>query len=231
MKKYFLVALLLASSAFADSPEQIAADYRKQATQAVSRLNQSLEKAATPLITKLVSSGDTDGAALLTAQLKDKLTGEPVPAPHGSAVLLFAQYDQARTKSLKPVQKSSIVRIDSMLKAAGGPKLETVTELGKVRAEIEAGKMVATSTFPSAWTYHKTAESVVMGDLTLAPEGTWKLVDVTSGQITTGTWKQTSSTTADLNTGALIWKLDYQGKSGVIARPDIGNRYIKLVHK
>jgi hypothetical protein len=134
-------ALLLATSALADSPDAILKDYRTRAAQAVERLNFSLKNTATPLITKLVSSGDTDGAALLTSQLKDKLAGEPVPTPQASAAPLFSLYDEAIAKALVPVQKSSIARIDSLLKTAGSPKLETVTELGKVRAEIEAGKV------------------------------------------------------------------------------------------
>ncbi|MBN8420105.1 MAG: hypothetical protein J0L73_14400 [Verrucomicrobia bacterium] len=146
MKHLPLALLLLVSFAtcsLADSPEAILKDYRKQASQAVERLNQSLEKAATPLITKLVSSGDTAGAELLTSQMKAKIAGEPVAAPQASAVQLFSLYDDARAKALAPVQKSSIARIDGLLKTAGGAKLETVTELGKVREEIEAGKVSA----------------------------------------------------------------------------------------
>ncbi len=147
--KQLLFTLLLVSfaattvSALADSPEAILKDYRRLAAQALERVNQSLEKAATPLITKLVSSGDTAGAALLTAQLKDKLAGEPVPSPQASAAQLFSLYDDARAKALLPAQKSSVARIDSLLKTAGGAKLETVAELGKVREEVEAGKVSA----------------------------------------------------------------------------------------
>ncbi|MFC5458176.1 hypothetical protein [Prosthecobacter fluviatilis] len=141
--KQLLLTLLLVSfastSALADSPEAILKDYRKQAAQAVERVNQSLEKAAIPLITKLAKDGDAAGAELLTNQLKEKLAGESVPSPQASAVQLFSMYDDARAKALAPVQKSNIARIDSMLKTAGGPKLETITELGKVREEIVAG--------------------------------------------------------------------------------------------
>jgi opacity protein-like surface antigen len=145
LMKHLLLALLLvsfaSSSVLADSPDAILKDYRKQATQAMERLNQSLEKTATPMITKLVSSGDTAGAEELTAQLKAKVAGEPVDKPQASAMQLFSLYDEARAKALAPVQKSSIARIDSLLKTAGGPKLETLTELGKVREEIEEGKV------------------------------------------------------------------------------------------
>ena len=83
MKSFFAALLLLASAslAHADSPEAILKDYRKQSMQAVERLNQSLEKAATPLISKLVASGDTAGAEQLSSQLKVTLAGGPVAAP------------------------------------------------------------------------------------------------------------------------------------------------------
>ena len=144
--KHLLLALLLVSisSALADTPAQISADYRKAAATALTKLNDTLEKAATPLIAKLITSGDTAGAEQLGAQLKAKLAGEPVPTPQASATLLFAQYDQARLNALEPVQKASIARIDGMLKnTANASKLETVTELGRVRSEIEAGNVAA----------------------------------------------------------------------------------------
>ena len=146
MKHLLLATLLLAtfSSALADTPAKIAEDYRKASAAALVKVNETLEQAATPLIAKLISSGDTAGAEQLTTQLKAKLAGQPVPTPQASATLLFAQYDQARAKALDPVQKASISRIETMLKpGAGSPKLETVTELGKVRAEIEAGNLAA----------------------------------------------------------------------------------------
>lgn len=141
MKHLLLAVLLLASfsSAFADTPAKIAEDYRKQAAVALIKLNETLEKATTPLIAKLVASGDTAGADTLAEQLKAKLAGEPAATPHASATLLFAQYDQARAKALEPVQKASIARIETLLKSTSGTlKLETITELSKVRAEIEA---------------------------------------------------------------------------------------------
>ncbi len=193
MKQLLLALLLvsLASSALADSPEAILKDYRKAATQAVERLNQSLEKAATPIITKLVKDGDTDGAEELTGQLKAKLAGEAVSAPQASAVQLFSLYDEARAKALAPVQKSSIARIDSQLKTAGGAKLETVTELGKVREEIETGKAAPPlAGFVKEWTYHLTAGTDhVSGTVTFARNGTLKL-DFPNNK-DEGTWKKT----------------------------------------
>ena len=117
MKHLLPFVLLLAtfSSALADTPSKIAEDYRKAAEAALTKVNGMLESAATPLIAKLISSGDTDGADALAAQLKAKLAGEPVATPQASAALLFAQYDQARAKALEPVQRASISRIESLV--------------------------------------------------------------------------------------------------------------------
>uniref|UniRef100_UPI003783F9F7 hypothetical protein n=1 Tax=Prosthecobacter sp. TaxID=1965333 RepID=UPI003783F9F7 len=200
--KQLLLALLLVSfastAALADSPEAILKDYRKQATQAVERLNQSLEKAGTPLITKLVSSGDTAGAELLTSQMKAKIAGEFVPSPQASAAQLFSLYDDARAKALAPVQKSGIARIDSLLKTAGGAKLETVTELGKVRAEIEAGKAIvslsnSSKMMPALWNYYSDASmGVVNGQFIWNPEGTVELKG-TNNNSTPGRWQATNN--------------------------------------
>ncbi len=177
--KYLLAALLLVSftSAFADTPAKIAEDYRKQAAAALTKVNGMLESAATTLIAKLVTSGDTAGAEQLTAQLKSKLAGEPVPTPQASATLLFAQYDQARGKALEPVQKASISRIETLLKSASKPSLETVTELTKVRAEVEAGKAApAPPDIPMSWNYYIGRDkSYLIGELLLSADGTVSL--------------------------------------------------------
>jgi hypothetical protein len=201
MKHLLLAAaLLLATSALADSPDAILKDYRARATQAVERLNQSLEKATTPLITKLVRQGDTAGAELLTSQLKAKVAGEPFMVPHPSAASLFSLYDEARAKALVPVQKSSIARIESMLKTAGGPKLETVTELGRVRGEIDGGRVAAAldngSKFilPSSWDYYSDAnKGVAVGKLIWNADGTLALMG-TKNNSTPGRWEATSNT-------------------------------------
>ncbi len=234
--KHLLLNLLLVSltsaTVFADSPEAILKDYRKQAAQAVERLNKSLEKTATPMITKLVSSGDTAGAEQLAAQLKAKLAGEPVAAPQASAVQLFSLYDDARAKALAPVQKSSIARIDGLLKTAGGAKLETVTELGKVREEIEAGKISKTVNFPLVWTYHLSPTGgPVFGELTLTPEGKWRLFDPQKGSDSeTGDWTQLNRNTLEfkLAGNGAVWKVTFDKTSGVIDRPDVGKRYLRL---
>ena len=234
--KQRLLALLLVSfastSALADSPEAILKDYRKQASQAVERLNLSLKNATTPLITKLLSSGDTAGAELLTAQLKDKLSGEPVAAPQASAAQLFALYDGARAKALAPVQKASIARIESLLKTAGGAKADTVTALIPVRAEVESGQISQTLNFPALWTYHMSAESPAMAELTFTPDGKWSLKDIKSANVSEyGEWVQKGRFALELNWKGSIWKMTIDRKTGILDRPDVGKRYLKLPPK
>ena len=200
--KQLLLALLLVSfastSALADSPEAILKDYRKQAAQAVERINQSLEKAATPLITKLVQQGDTAGAEQLTQEMKAKIAGETIAKPQASAVQLFALYDDARAKALAPVQKSSIARIDSLLKIAGGAKLETITELGKVRAEVEGASTgaerdpiyLAKNGIRKVWGYYLSDKyDQRYGTLKLNDDGT---MTIEASNPVTGTWQKTS---------------------------------------
>ncbi len=207
--KQLLLTLLLVSfastSALADSPEAILKDYRKAALQAVERVNQSLEKAATPLITKLVKDGDTAGAELITSQMKAKIAGEPVATPHASAAQLFSLYDDARAKALAPIQKASVARIDSLLKTAGGAKLETVTELGKVREKIEDPKMslaepLSKSDFrshlkknkiPVKWGYYLSEQhDKRYGTLVLNEDGS---MSIEAASPATGTWEPTSN--------------------------------------
>lgn len=129
--------IMMVGSTLADTPTQIAADYRKEASAAVQRLNETLEKAATPLVANLVAKGDLADAEQLAEQLKAKLAGGQVLAPHSSAALLFAQYDQARSKALEPVRKAAMARIEKMLLGSETSSLETITALAKVRAEVE----------------------------------------------------------------------------------------------
>lgn len=232
--KHLLFSLLLvavaSSSALADSPDAILKDYRKAATQAVERLNQSLEKAGTPLITKLVSSGDTAGAEELSGQLKAKVAGEPVAAPQASAVQLFSLYDDARAKALAPVQKSSIARIESLLKTAGGAKLETATELGKIRAEIEEGKLgqrQAPAVVPQFWTYHmKLADNNPLSNIELKSNGEFSMTSNPPGK-----WKRAKGT--DLITITFpdkpSWTITLSGDgTAMLDRPDIGRRYMQV---
>ncbi len=194
-----------------------------------------LEKAATPLIARLISSGDTAGAGQLTTQLKAKMAGEAVPTPHASATLLFAQYDQARAKALEPAQKAGISRIDAMLKpAAGSPKLELVTELGKVREEIEGASAspaaVAANDFPMHWSYHLKPERLVdNGYIDMKTDGT--LVIGNANDSSGGRWSTTSkpnvlSVFLEGEKGGENCEMRINGKEAELVRP-IGTRYLK----
>jgi hypothetical protein len=227
MKHLLPFVLLLAtfSTALADTPAKIAEDYRKAAAAALTKVNGMLESAATPLIAKLVTSGDTTGAEQLTEQLKAKLAGEPVATPQASATLLFAQYDQARTKALEPAQKASISRIDSLLKSAGKPSLETVTELTKVRAEIEAGKVENESPLPVEWIYKRTPNDRDEAKILLNAGGRF-LID--NGSIKkTGSWRRSadkSGITVQLEDGEK-WTVEITDGIGKIQCPS-GIRYM-----
>ncbi len=234
--KHLLVALLLVSftSAFADTPAKIAEDYRKAAAAALVKVNETLEKATVPLIATLVKAGDTAGAEELQQQLKAKTAGEPVVKPQASAANMFKLYDAARVKALVPAQQAAVARIDSMLAGSEGRKLEVVTELGKVRAEIEAGKAAAvavtTDSFPMHWSYHMKPDRLVdNGFVDMTPDGTLVMGNV--NESTPGKWSVTSKTNVldvflDTKKGRENCLMRINGNEAELVRP-IGTRYLK----
>lgn len=219
-----LAALTLTTAA--DTPDAILKDYRTRATQATQRLNDTLEKQATPLIAALVGKGDTAGAEALTAQVKAKLAGEPVAAPHVSAATLFAQYDGARATALKPVQSASIARLDSLLKVAGGPKIEALAEISKARGEIEAGQITNPKAIPVEWTYHQTADGKPDANIRLNPDGVFQIDD--GREIKTGSWKPAKKGTLNIILGKDTWIVTVADGLGTIRR-DVGTRYMRPV--
>lgn len=232
--KRLLAALFLtafSTAALADNAETVLKDYRKQAATALAKLNQTLEKATTPLVAGLISSGDSAGAEQLTAQLKSKLAGEPVPTPQASATLLFTQYDQARAKALEPVQKTALSRIDTLLKSsASASKLETVTELGKVRTEIESGLMrekKATGAVPEFWTYHMTPNDPNSGGIVeLNPNGTFVLTNTPPGKWTQSKIDYLITVTLPDN---VTWTITLNGDgTAFLDRPEAGRRYLRV---
>jgi hypothetical protein len=236
MKHLLLAALLLAtfSSALADTPAKIAEDYRKAATAALTKVNETLEKATVPLIATLVKAGDTAGAAELRQQLKTKLAGEPVLNPQASAANIFKLYDAARVKALDPAQKAAVARIEAMLNGKEGGNLDVVTELGKVRAEINAGgaagAAVTASPFPMHWSYHLKPERLVdNGFIDLKPDGT--LVMGNADSSTPGKWSATKKTNVlnvvlDTDKGVENCEMRINGDEAELVRP-IGTRYLK----
>lgn len=246
MKKHFhllaaAAVLLLATSALADTAAKIAADYQKQAAKALERVNDTLEKATVPLIADLVKAGDGAGAEALRDQLKSKLAGEPVLKPQAAAAVLFLSYDTARLKALEPVQKAAISRIDAMLGGSEGRKLEVVTELARVREEIELSRVTGTATqLPEVWTYHVTEKpdgsvGVVYGEMHFKPDGTVLMLD--RGKDKTpkpGQWK--SNKKGDKITIKMdylkgdegVWQMEVKGTTATMDCPGVSRRYMRV---
>lgn len=82
-----ILAALVTVTALAETPAQIAADYRAKAETALEKVNATLEKATVPIIADLVKAGDTTGADEVKAQLKAKQDGEPVAKPHAKVAV------------------------------------------------------------------------------------------------------------------------------------------------
>ncbi len=189
MKTFLAALLLLATSAFAaDTPAKIAEDYRKQAAAALTKVNDTLEKATVTLVAALVKAGDTEGADTLREQMKTKMEGQPVLKPQASATALFKSYDAARMKALEPAQKAAISRIDAMLAGSEARKMDVVAELGKVRAEVAAGSVMPSApALPTEWSFRRTPTDGMIGVFTLNPDGTAKME---GGGGNVGQWKR-----------------------------------------
>lgn len=186
-----LLAALVTVTALAETPDQIAADYRAKAKTALEKVNSTLEKATVPIIADLVKAGDTTGADEVKAQLKAKQDGEPVAKPHAKAANLFTLYDAARLRALDPIQQATIRKLDAVLAAADGKKLEVVDAVKTVRAEVEAGRVGSfVSVPPPNWTFHRTRKGPADGSVVFGPKGD---VTFTSkvGNKTHGQWSQT----------------------------------------
>lgn len=232
--KHLLLALLLAafSTALADTPSIIAADYRLQSAQVVQRLNEKLEQSAAPLAAKLLQQGDAAGAQQITKEVRAKTAGELVRSENAGLTKLFAQYDQARAKAVAAVQKASIARIDALLQTPAGAKLDTLSALGRLRTEIDADTPITAAPMPLRWTYHRNDASPSMGDLIFNLDGTWALIDADAKSrygTQKGGWVQTGKNSLDLTYKGAVWKMTYGDSSGSIDRPDIGKRHLKAV--
>lgn len=120
-----------------------------------------------------------------------------------------------------------LARLDSLLKVAGGPKLDDLEALTKARAEIEAGKIIDPKAIPVEWTYHQTAESKPDATIKLNPNGVFEIDD--GGGVKTGSWK------AGKKPGLLTilfnnntWNVTVKDGLGTIQR-DVGTRYMRPV--
>ncbi len=231
MKTHILTLAAIAALTtigLADSPDAILKDYRKQATQATQRLNETLEKQSSPIITDLLRKNDTAGAEAVATQVKAKLSGEPIVSPHVSAAALFAQYDGARATALQPIQKATLKRLDSLLNVPGGPKTEDLASLTKAKAEVEAGK--TSQLIPTRWSYHASLDAPPIAEMSLSPNGTFTLSIVSKGTKEIGAWKVSEKpSTISLTYGGQTWDMTVDGRKASMNRPDSGMRYLKAI--
>lgn len=228
MKMLLLIFAAIATSAIAQTtPAAIRADFDEKSAPITKKLNDTLMKQGTAIAAELVSKGDTDGAAAVSDQLAKKTTTGFVGQPHASLVTLLTQYDLAWQKALKPIQAASIAKIEVALKTSAGRDLATITELGKLRAEIEEGKLlpVADPKMPRTWSYHVNPDAKETAWLRLLPEGVLEWHD--SLAIKSGTWKPKQN-------GVLIefekehWDVTMTGKTATIEGRSVGTRYLKV---
>lgn len=238
MKTHILTLATIAALTtlgLADSPDAILKDYRARAAQATQRLNETLEKQASTIITELIRKGDTTGAETVTTQVKQKITGEPItPPPHVAAAALFAQYDGARATALQPIQKASLARIDSLLNVPGGAKVAELKEITKAKLEVETGKteeqMKGKNPFPLHWTYHAAQDAEPVATMDMNLDGTWTLTIKASGKKEDGTWKRGQKPTIiSLTYEGTSWDMIIDGKAATMYRPDSGRRWLKAL--
>jgi hypothetical protein len=206
-----ILAALVTVTAFAETPDQIAADYRAKAKTALEKVNSTLEKATVPIIADLVKAGDTTGVA----------------KPHAKAANLFTLYDAARLRALDPIQQATIRKLDAVLAGADGKKLEVVDAVKTVRAEVEAGKIVDPKAIPVEWTYHQTPTGKADAKIKLKPDGIFEIDD---GQgVQSGKWKASkkgASLTIELAQNT--WAVTVKDGLGTIQR-EVGTRYMRPV--
>lgn len=226
------LAALVTVTAFAETPEQIAADYRAKAKTALEKVNSTLEKATVPIIADLVKAGDTTGADEVKDQLKAKQDGEPVAKPHAKAANLFTLYDAARLRALDPIQQATIRKLDAVLAAADGKKLEVVDAVKTVRAEVEAGRVsnAGPMDVPVEWTYHRTPTSPAEAAVFLNPDGSFVMGE--GAEKRTGKWKpgkEPNTLTIRYAVNDSTWKVSIQDGLATVDRPDIKEtRYFRV---
>lgn len=224
----FACSLSINPSLQADTPEAILADYRKKAAPALQKVNDTLEKATLPIMADMIKSGDTEGAATLTAQLKAKKDGEPVAKPHFKAAKLFQFYDAARAKALEPIKEAAFARIEDMLKSGESKKLETLEALKNARIEIESPNFRQPTEIPTDWTYHVTPDAPATSSMRLLPDGIMEWKDGgPAGAVKMGKWKpMDGGMLIDFNDE--IWNVAYNpSKRLATVERNVGTRYFK----
>ncbi len=143
LKLVLALVAIFTLNTFAQTPEEIGDDFQERGMAACAKLVATLEREGTAIAAKLVSQGDTAGAAQVSEQVKAKINGANVPQPHAAVTSLFGQYNMARETALKPVQTASLQRLDALLKSTAGKDMQNVMKIAKVRETVVAGKLVA----------------------------------------------------------------------------------------
>ncbi len=197
----FLLAFHSASSA--QTPEEIVADYRAKASRACEKLDATLQRESTAIAAKMISQGDTEGAAALSEQVKLKLKGEEVTAPKPEAEKLFKQYDTARTVALKPHREESLKKLDGLLANHAGKDMASILKIGQARMVIEGNtplnpsqplspkRYLSQNRFPKVWGYYTNPNyDVKYGTLTLREDGTFFLQ---AAAAVAGKWRPTAN--------------------------------------
>lgn len=226
MKFALFTAFCLTATVYADTPASIIADYRVKAKQATERLDSTLMTEASKIAADLVQKGYAEGAKAVTTQVEEHLAGTSTGPATAPLNLLLQKYDAARAAAMAPIQKASLARIDSLLKTAGGQKIDVVTELAKARVEVESGRVAPP--IPSRWSYHNNVDAKPIAAMELHPNGTWSLLINATGKIEKGTWKTTDKPNViTLNYAGSSWDMMIEGRKASMNRPDSGMRYLK----
>ena len=206
------LAAMLSTAQAADTPAVILADYRSKADTALVRLNSTLDAEAAKVSKTLLALNDHAAVEALAQQVQAKRAGETVTQPLPQASTLFTAYDRARVTALAPVQQATLRRIDAVLASSDGQKTEIVAELAKLKADVQAGKIVDHSAPAPHWTFHRTRSGPADGAVVFGAKG-----DVTYiskiGNKSTGSWKRTKDDTVVATFPNDEWKIHFR-KSG-----------------
>ena len=142
MMKIILTLLMLGTLiARGQTPEEIEKDYETKASKATEKLQATLQREGTAIAANLVSKGDTAGAATVSEQLSAKLDGTKIPSAHPAITHLLGQYDAARANALKPIQDSTLQRLDALLKSPTGKDMQAVLKIAKIREKVTLGSV------------------------------------------------------------------------------------------
>lgn len=208
MKK--IIACLLIVVGFSlkvsgQTPEEITEDYYLRAARHCEKLNITLQRESIAIAARLTAAGDLEGAALISEQVKLKIDGLPLDAPHGTVKTLFEQYDLAKKNILAPHKQEAVQRLDGLLEKAAGKDMASILRIGKAKASVQNDEPIpqieqlspraflAKHRIPKIWGYYTSDDyQVQYGTLTLNEDGTFSLKAAAPVK---GVWKATNDPT------------------------------------